>query len=529
MRLVNKTFNIIGTCYPEENYMVNMESRLKEIEKLVGEKKYFTINRARQYGKTTLLNLMVNDLSSKYTVFSVSFEGLGDSAFEKESSFCGMICRLLYDAVRYDEVPALEAPLKSILHDAVQNGAIGDLWGLSAMISDLCGAAERPVVLMIDEVDQASGHKVFLDFLGMLRSKYLKRTTRPVFQSVILAGVYDIKNLKRRFQNDEEHSYNSPWNIAADFSVDMSFAVEDIAGMLSDYAADRGLEMDVQRIAAEIYGYTSGYPYLVSKICKLIDENKEGRHVPGGWSKEGVTEAVKILLKEPGTLFDDMRKKITDYPELKKIIYAILFRGETYPYNPDNSAIDIGSMFGFITERDAQAVISNRIFETRLYNLFLSEDMTKSITYQTGELEKNQFIKNGMLDMELVLKKFMQHFQDIYGKSTAKFVEENGRRIFLLYLKPIINGVGNYYIEAQTRDQTRTDIIVDYLGKQFVIEIKIWRGDAYNRRGQKQLAEYLDYYHLDHGYLLSFNFNKNKKAEIKEIIIENRTILEVVV
>lgn len=99
----------------------------------------------------------------------------------------------------------------------------------------------------------------------------------------------------------------------------------------------------------------------------------------------------------------------------------------------------------------------------------------------------------------------------------------------MLYLKPIINGVGNYYIEAQTRDQTRTDIIVDYLGKQFVIEIKIWRGDAYNRRGQKQLAEYLDYYHLDYGYLLSFNFNKNKKAEIKEIIIENRTILEVVV
>lgn len=32
-------------------------------------------------------------------------------------------------------------------------------------------------------------------------------------------------------------------------------------------------------------------------------------------------------------------------------------------------------------------------------------------------------------------------------------------------LKPIINGIGNYYIEAQTRDGRRTDIIVDYLGK----------------------------------------------------------------
>lgn len=526
---MNKTFNIAGICYPEENYMVDMEDRLKEIEKLVDEKKYFTINRARQYGKTTLLNLLVKFLSSKYTVFSVSFEGLGGSIFEKEASFCGMICKLLYEAIRYDEVPALEDPVKSVIYEAVQNHNIEDLFGLSVMISELCGAARRPVVLMIDEVDQASGHKVFLDFLGMLRSKYLKRTTRPVFQSVILAGVYDIKNLKQRIRKDEEHQYNSPWNIASDFCVDMSFTTADIAGMLRDYASDKNVEMDIHEIAAEIYGYTSGYPYLVSRICKLIDETKDNQSVAGNWSKEGVTEAVKVLLKEPGTLFDDMRKKIADYPELEKIIYAILFRGETYPYNPDNFAIDIGSMFGFITERDGQAVIANRIFETRLYNLFLSEDMTKSITYQAAELEKNHFIRNGMLDMELVLKKFMQHFQDVYGDSTAKFVEENGRRIFLLYLKPIINGVGNYYIEAQTRDQTRTDIIVDYLGQQFVIEVKIWRGDAYNRRGEKQLIEYLDYYHLDYGYLLSFNFNKNKKTGIKKIVIEDRMILEAVV
>ena len=68
--------------------------------------------------------------------------------------------------------------------------------------------------------------------------------------------------------------------------------------------------------------------------------------------------------------------------------------------------------------------------------------------------------------MKRVQEKFMVHFHDIYGKDSDKFVEENGRRLFLLYLKPIINGTGNYYIEAQTRDQTRTDVIVDYLGRQ---------------------------------------------------------------
>lgn len=50
----------------------------------------------------------------------------------------------------------------------------------------------------------------------------------PTFKSVILAGVYDIKNLKHKLRNDDEHKYNSPWNIAADFNVDMSFSQKDI-------------------------------------------------------------------------------------------------------------------------------------------------------------------------------------------------------------------------------------------------------------------------------------------------------------
>lgn len=130
--------------------------------------------------------------------------------------------------------------------------------------------------------------------------------------------------------------------------------------------------------------------------------------------------------------------------------------------------------------------------------------------------------KDCILNMELVLEKFMIHFHDIYGENTEKFVEENGRRVFLLYLKPIINGTGNYYIEAQTRDQSRTDVIVDYLGKQYVIELKIWRGNEYNKRGEKQLAEYLEYYHLEKGYLLSFNFNKNKKTGLKEVEVDKQ-------
>ena len=52
-----------------------------------------------------------------------------------------MICKLLYDAIRYDEVPALEAPLKNIIYEAVRDNRIEDLFALSAMISEICGGA----------------------------------------------------------------------------------------------------------------------------------------------------------------------------------------------------------------------------------------------------------------------------------------------------------------------------------------------------------------------------------------------------
>lgn len=44
------------------------------------------------------------------------------------------------------------------------------------------------------------------------------------------------------------------------------------------------------------------------------------------WSDAGIAEAVKILLNESNTLFDDMRKQIAGYPELKKMLYAILYK-----------------------------------------------------------------------------------------------------------------------------------------------------------------------------------------------------------
>ncbi len=72
-------------------------------------------------------------------------------------------------------------------------------------------------------------------------------------------------------------------------------------------------------------------------------------------------------------------------------------------------------------------------------------------------------------------------------------------------------------------------MVVDYLGEQFIVEMKIWHGNEYNERGERQLAEYLDYFHLEKGYMLSFNFNQKKQIGVKELRVEGKTIIEAVV
>lgn len=71
-----KRFCTTGTCIPEKNYMVDLSNRIQQIiNQYIESGQYFTINRARQYGKTTLLYLLEKELRKQdYLVLSLSFE-----------------------------------------------------------------------------------------------------------------------------------------------------------------------------------------------------------------------------------------------------------------------------------------------------------------------------------------------------------------------------------------------------------------------------------------------------------------------
>ena len=524
-----KKFNTTAVCIPSKHYMVDLSERVKEIKKLVDDGKYFTINRARQYGKTTTIAALSKTLAKEYEVVSLSFEGIGNAGFATEQSFVKAFSRSLKREMRSGlAIPAdVEEQLSDFINRKEEKAELDELFDT---LQDWCYETGKGIVLIIDEVDSATNNQVFMDFLSQLRALYIDRDVKGLktFQSVILAGVTDVKHLKSKIREEAASKENSPWNIAADFTVDMSLSEEGIRGMLDDYEADHHTGMDTAAMAKSIREYTNGYPFLVSRICQLIDESvSKTMTLSEAWTRNGMDEAVKLILAENNTLFQSITKNLNNFPELKASIRSILMEGARMTWSPDQKDVAQMQMYGLIRNDHNTVKIANRIFETRLYNLFLSdEELKQNVFAREGQLAKNQFITDGKLNMRLIMERFILTYTEVCGPLKDRFKEKDGREQFLLYLKPIINGTGNYYIEAQTRDQTRTDVIVDYLEQQYIIELKIWHGDRYNAEGEKQLSEYLDYWNLDTGYMLSFNFNQKKEQGVHQVHVGDKLLYE---
>lgn len=109
-----------------------------------------------------------------------------------------------------------------------------------------------------------------------------------------------------------------------------------------------------------------------------------------------------------------------------------------------------------------------------MYNRFLLDDIMQSQIYQMAAGSREQFIQNEELNISLVMEKFLEYYMELYQDADNAFRENEGCKIFLLYIKAVINGTGNFYIEACTRTSRRTDVIIEYHGRQYVIAIKNW-------------------------------------------------------
>lgn len=374
---MKKWFNDTGVCIPEKHYMVDISHKTEQIFEMIQRGNYFVINRPRQYGKTTNIYMLDRYLKGNedYFPIQISFEGMGSESYEKEEKFIESFLLQLMKKFKL-------SGNREIVDFIGNSRGIDSLQKLGIWITDLVLKIDKKLVMMIDEVDKSSNKRLFLDFLGMLRHKYLEyqQEADHTFHSVILVGVHDIKNLKLKIRtDDEEGKYNSPWNIAVDFRVELSFNPAEIETMLNDYVKESGVMMDIKTIAEKLYYFTSGYPFLVSKLCKILDEEIITGDLPKQWQSGDIEAAVKSLLERTNTNFESLLKNLENNTDLYTLVEKMMLFGESIEFNRHSSIIGTGIMYGLFKPEGDPLVIHNRIYKELIYNMMTTNLRIKEL------------------------------------------------------------------------------------------------------------------------------------------------------
>jgi AAA-like domain len=514
-----KKFTITGNCVSRLHYMADNSAKMAGILELVENGEYFTINRPRQYGKTTSLFRLFALLreNPKYLAVQISFAGVGDTVFVEEKSFCQMFLgELERKMTQFGELEAAK-----LLNEWIEKST--ELKIVSQAITALASLSNRTLVLMIDEVDKSSNNQLFVSFLAMLRDKYLEQLdgVDKTFHSVVLVGVHDVKTLKLKLRPEDEKKFNSPWNIAADFKVNMNLLPHEIVPMLQEYSGDKGVKMDFQAIADKLFYYTSGYPFLVSKLCKMLDEDDIPNVAKDEWTVDDVETAFNILIKEKNTNFDSLLKNLEDNTPLYDLTQKVILNDDSIPFNQHNPTIELGMVYGIFapnSDGSDRLQIHNRAYRELLAN-YMSIKMLLTMDTHGATYQGRYLLANNKLDIEKLLKAFQNFMQEEYSAKDANFVEREGRLIFLAFLKPVLNGGGYAFKEPQVSEEKRLDVVISFFQFRYVVELKIWYGEVAHAKGLIQLADYLERQHLDTGFLLIFDRSRQhiNRAEWVEV------------
>jgi len=129
-----------------------------------------------------------------------------------------------------------------------------------------------------------------------------------------------------------------------------------------------------------------------------------------------------LLLRENNTLFDSLIKNLENNPPLYDLTYEIIINGLQMPFDPHDSIISLGRLYG-VFKQNGTVKVHNRVYEQILYNYMtvrtLREQLASKPTHASYTYEKS----DGSLDLEKALLRFQQFLREQYSGQDPQFLE----------------------------------------------------------------------------------------------------------
>ena len=500
-------FNTAGPIKPDMHYYVPPLERIDfdEVMLMIEQQKYFVMHAPRQTGKTSALLALRDELneSGRYRCVYVNVE-IGQSAREDVGAAMRPILnRIAYEAeiVLHDRFVA--GIWQEILDRAGPNGV------LQEVLSRWAAADEKPLVLMIDEIDALIGDTL-LAVLRQLRAGYPDRPYQYP-QTVILCGVRDVRDY--RIQSTAENAIiagGSAFNIRTESLRLGDFTRDEVQQLLTQHTETTG-QIFAENAQNAIWELTQGQPWLVNALSyEACFKNKAGRDRSQPITANAICDAREQLILRRETHLDQLTDKLQE-ERVRRVVEPLLSGAESTEAIPQDDveyARDLG-----LLRREGPIAIANPIYQ---------EVIPRDLTYTTQEYLAQDTAWYVDADGSLRLDDLLTAFQEFFREHSEHWVErfqykEAGPQLLLqAFLQRIVN-IGGRIEREYGLGRMRTDLLILWPApsdthpnqaiQKTVIECKLLHKSLEQtvREGLEQTHAYMDRCAATEGHLVIFD------------------------
>jgi hypothetical protein len=182
---------------------------------------------------------------------------------------------------------------------------------------------------------------------------------------------------------------------------------------------------------------------------------------------EHVRQAREQIIMARETHLDALAYRLKD-PQIRLVIESLI-SGESNPSLAESDAFTLCMDLGLVTTENGTPQIANP-----MYREVIARQMTYSTQLAIPEPAWQWQKSNGELDMDRLLlefQKFWRRHADIWEEK-SDYTEAFPHLLLMAFLQRVINGGGNIDREYAA-GRGRMDLMVEYAGKHYIIEVKI--------------------------------------------------------
>ena len=495
---------------PQRHYCVPPLSRidLEEVLELVEDMRYFVLHAPRQTGKTSLLRALSDHLNSsgEYRCVYANLE-IGQTARQDVAQAMRVVLGQIGERA------------ETMLQDGfVSQGMIAILGkygghaALNIALSRWARASEKPVVLLLDEVDALQGDSL-ISVLRQLRAGYDERPDGfPL--SVILCGVRDVRDYRIHSSSDGEGvSGGSAFNVKAKSLRLGDFKENEMRSLLDQHTAETGQEFQSDAIE-RLWELTLGQPWLVNALAfEACFGQRAGRDRNRSIGVAAIEKAKETLILSRATHLDQLAAKLSE-GRVRRVIEPVL-EGNVEPACSEED-LDYVRDLGLIA-LGVPVQIANPI-----YREVIPRQLTSVLQGRlVGVIQPKSYIRpNGALDLVRLMRRFQAFFREHSEHWVHRFgYREAGPQLILqAFLQRLVNSGGRIEREYGV-GRLRTDLLIAWPrpgGREarHVIECKVLRpGRGRNTvvtEGLAQTADYMQVRGADDGHLVVFDMRPGR-------------------